>query len=51
MSIALAIVHLNRNGLSEGQNPLLLFSKITNSPEAILEKAMSLLKIFHQFFP
>ena len=50
MATGLAIVHLNRTALSEGESPLQLFAKIPNSPEALLEKALSLYRIFRQFF-
>lgn len=34
--LALALVHLNRNELYEGDNPLQIFSKITQKPETVL---------------
>jgi hypothetical protein len=50
LSVGLALIHLNRTALSEGKNPMLVFAKVSNSPEELLEKALSLYKIFMQFF-
>lgn len=50
MSLGLALVHLKRNELEQGINPMLIFGKIGYSPEMLLEKALNLYKIFRQFF-
>ena len=50
LSIGLALVHLKRGALSEGENPLVLFQRLPNAPEELLEKALNLYKIFRQYF-
>lgn len=48
--LGLGLVHLHRDQLWEGENPLCLFGKIGVKPEAMLEKAMNLYKIYHHLF-
>lgn len=44
--MALALVHLNRQKILQGENIGLVFNKITNSTSEIIEKTQNLYKLF-----